>query len=142
VYSLGFSTGVLHYVVFMIVCGYAFVLMFSVNHLTEETAFPDEGLPVESRDWAALQVMTSSNFANDSAFWTFLSGGLNFQIEHHLFPGVNHMHLRNISPIVKQACKEFGVPYYSFPTFAAAVYSYYAHLKNLGNLTTKGNKVL
>ena len=117
----------------MIVCGHAFVLMFSVNHLTEDIVFPDKQLSVESRDWAALQVMTSSNFANDSAFWTFLSGGLNFQIEHHLFPGVNHMHLRSISPIVQQTCKEFGVPYHSFPTFATAVYSYYTHLKNLGN---------
>jgi fatty acid desaturase/predicted heme/steroid binding protein len=133
VYSLGLAKGFLHFVVFMVVCGYAFVLMFSVNHLTEDTAFPDDGLPVESRDWAALQVMTSSNFANDSFFWTLVSGGLNFQIEHHLFPGINHVHLRGISPIVKQTCKEFGVPYHSFPTFSTAVYSYYAHLKNLGN---------
>jgi linoleoyl-CoA desaturase len=133
VYMHGLSQGFLHCVTFMVVCGYAFVLMFSVNHLTEDTTFPDGGMPVESRDWAALQVMTSSNFANDSTFWTCVSGGLNFQIEHHLFPGINHVHLRSISPIVKQTCQEFGVPYQSFPTFGSAVYSYYAHLKNLGN---------
>jgi len=132
VYTLGVAAGFLHFAAFMVVCGYAFVLMFSVNHLTEDTTFPDGEVPLESRDWAALQVMTSSNFANDSAFWTMASGGLNFQIEHHLFPGVNHMHLRGISPIVKQTCKEFGVPYHSFPTFWSAVYSYYTHLKNLG----------
>jgi len=127
------SFGALLFVAFMISTGYVFVLMFGVNHLTEDCSFPDGNLAVDKRDWAVLQVMTSSNFANDSFFWTFISGGLNYQIEHHLFPGMNHTHLSSISPIVRQTCKEFGVPYQSFPTFWSAVYSYYAHLKNLGN---------
>jgi len=131
-YCLGLGKGLLNFVIFMIVMGYAFVLMFSVNHLTEDSTFPDGRTPVDSRDWAALQVMTSSNFANDSVFWTAVSGGLNFQIEHHLFPGLNHTHLPKISPIVRQTCKEFGIPYQSFPSFWSAVYSYYSHLKNLG----------
>jgi len=130
-YSLGI-TGLLHFLLFMVVTSYSFVLMFSVNHLTEDTSFPDSSLSAESRDWAVLQAMTSSNFANDSTFWTIVSGGLNFQIEHHLFPGINHTHLPGISPIVKQTCKEFGVPYHSIPTFSGAVYSYYSHVKKMG----------
>jgi fatty acid desaturase len=132
-YLHGLSLGSLLFVTFMISTGYVFVLMFGVNHLTEDCAFPDGTLAFDKRDWAALQVMTSSNFAIDSWFWTFVSGGLNFQIEHHLFPGLNHTHLPSISPIVRQTCKEFGVPYQSFPSFWAAVYSYYSHLKNLGD---------
>lgn len=132
--------GLFLFVVFMVATGYVFVLMFGVNHLTEDCAFPDNNLAVDKRDWAVLQVMTSSNFANDSSFWTFISGGLNFQIEHHLFPGMNHTFLPLISPIVRQTCKEFGVPYQSFPSFWSAVYSYYAHLKNLGNPKTNLKK--
>lgn len=132
--------GILLFVTFMVATGYVFVLMFSVNHLTEECTFPDGELAYDKRDWAVLQVMTATNFANDSRFWTLVSGGLNFQIEHHLFPGINHVHLPKISPIVRQTCKEFGVPYNSFPSFWAAVYSYYAHLKNLGNPTPEEAK--
>jgi len=132
--------GLLLFVTFMIITGYVFVLMFGVNHLTEDCSFPDGTLAVDKRDWAVLQVMTSSNFANNSRFWTFISGGLNYQIEHHLFPGMNHTHLSSISPIVRQTCQEFGVPYQSFPTFWAALYSYYAHLKNLGNPNSNGKK--
>jgi len=117
---------------FMVVSGYVFVLMFSVNHLTENTAFPDDTYPFNSREWAILQVLTSSNFAIDSIFWTIVSGGLNFQIEHHLFPGVNHFHLAKISPIVQQTCKEFGIPYQLFPSFSSALGSYYSHLRNMG----------
>jgi len=127
------ASGALLFVTFMIATGYVFVLMFGVNHLTEECTFPDGNLAFDKRDWAVLQVMTASNFANDSFFWTSISGGLNFQIEHHLFPGLNHTHLSSISPIVRQTCKEFGVPYQSFPSFWAAIYSYYSHLKSMGN---------
>lgn len=129
-------TGALLFITFMISTGYVFVLMFGVNHLTEESIFPDGNLPVDKRDWAVLQVMTASNFAIDSPFWTSISGGLNYQIEHHLFPGMNHTHLPKISPIVRQTCKEFGVPYQAFPSFWSAIYSYYTHLKKLGNPTT------
>jgi len=130
--SLGIWTGLLHIFIFATVVSYELVLMFAVNHLTVDANFPNDQTPVDARDWAALQVTTSSNFATDSSFWTVISGGLNFQIEHHLFPGVNHVHLRAISPIVKDACKEFGVPYHSAPTFSSALYSYYSHVKNMG----------
>jgi linoleoyl-CoA desaturase len=132
--------GALLFVTFTVATGYVFVLMFGVNHLTEECTFPDDNLAVDKRDWAVLQVMTASNFATDSFFWTCISGGLNFQIEHHLFPGMNHTHLPSISPIVRQTCKEFGVPYKNFPSFWAAIYSYYSHLKTLGNPSLQKNK--
>jgi len=107
------------------------VLMFSVNHLTEPADFPDE--LTNERDWAKLQVLTSTNFGINSSLWTLLSGGLNYQIEHHLFPGVCHMYLPLIHPIVKKTCEEFKIPYSAFPSYFDALYSHYAHLRELGN---------
>jgi fatty acid desaturase len=64
-------------------------------------------------------VRTSNNFCTDSALWTLLSNGLNFQIEHHLFPGINHEHLWRIAPTVQAACAAAGVEYKSFGSFRA-----------------------
>ncbi len=80
--------------VFVWTNGTLFILNFAVNHLLEENIFPDE-LTVE-RDWAKLQVLTSSNYATNSIFWTLFSGGLNHQIEHH----VSVLHLYNHYPAV------------------------------------------
>jgi len=61
------------------------------------------------------------------------SGGLNFQIEHHLFPSVCHMYLPIIAPVVKQTCEEFNVPYNCYAGYSDALLSYQKHLKSLGN---------
>lgn len=63
------------------------------------------------KSWAVRQVESSTNWANGSTFWTYFSNHLNYQIEHHLFPGVNHGHMHLIAPIVRQTCEEFGVKY-------------------------------
>jgi linoleoyl-CoA desaturase len=70
--------------------------------------------------WARKQVISSCNWASGSVFWNFMSGGLNHQIEHHLFPSMNIYNYPLISPVVKNTCKEFGLSYISFPTFADA----------------------
>jgi fatty acid desaturase len=57
------------------------------------------------------QVLTAQDFAHDSLFWWVFSGGLNYQIEHHLFPGVNHEHLPHIKPIVTRLCKKVRCDY-------------------------------
>jgi len=59
-------------------------------------------------------------------------GGLNFQIEHHLFPRVSHVHYPALSPIVQQTCREFNVPYITYPTFGKAVLSHLRHLRDMG----------
>jgi len=112
------------------VTSYYTVLMFAVNHLTDVSEFPNKTW--ETRDWAKLQVLTSTNFANDSTLWTWLSGGLNFQIEHHLFPSICHVYLPEIAPIVKKTCEEFNVHYVIFPSYFDALRGHYKHLKQLG----------
>lgn len=100
--------------------GFLFSVFTQVNHLNEASLEVDpanrKSLAVHS--WAASQVVTSNNFAANNHMWDILSIGLNFQIEHHLFPGLNHCHLRLIAPVVQQTCKEYGVMYKSYGTFS------------------------
>jgi len=63
-----------------------------------------------SRDWLKIQIHNSSNFVNENLLWTFLFGGINYQIEHHLFPSVSHIHYPAIAPIVKKYCEENNIP--------------------------------
>jgi len=121
------------------VTSYMLVLMFSVNHLSGVSIFPDDNTP--NRDWARLQVETSSNFGVGSAFWTWMSGGLNYQIEHHLFPYVCHVYLPEISPIVQQTCGEYKIPYHSFASYTDAFNYFYQTLKQLGKSDSFGNKI-
>jgi len=116
---------------FSAMTSYNFVAMFSVNHLTENAFYPSDN--IVNRDWAQLQVLTTSNFAVGSALWTWLSGGLNYQIEHHLFPYICHVYLPEISPIIQQTLQEYNLPYTNFPTFVDAFTSHYQHLKGLSN---------
>ena len=67
--------------------------------------------------WAIHQLYTTTNFANNSRLFSWYVGGLNFQVEHHLFPGVCHVHYRKISKIVRDTAKEFNLPYNAEPTF-------------------------
>jgi len=113
--------------------GYWGSLMFAVGHLTEDTAWPiTQGTNELDEDFAIAQVITSTGFAHDSPFWTFMSGGLNYQTEHHLFPSVCHVHYPNIAPIVKQACAEYGIPYHCYPTFWSAVRAHLLHIYRMG----------
>jgi linoleoyl-CoA desaturase len=82
--------------------------------------------------WAIHQMYTTTNFANNSRFFSWYVGGLNFQIEHHLFPHVCHVHYRKISSIVKQTALEFSIPYNSEPTFFHALLGHARLLKQLG----------
>lgn len=105
-------------------------LVFQLAHVVEGTAFPlpDEGGHIEEA-WAAHQMRTTANFATNSWIAAFFLGGLNRQIEHHLFPKVCHIHYGRISGIVKQTAAEFDLPYIENKTFFAALVSHYRLLK-------------
>jgi len=130
VYLHGIVQGIILSSILFAVNSYVFCLLFAVNHLTDESIFPSNS-DVE-KDWAKLQVMTSTNFSPNSLLTLWISGGLNYQIEHHLFPYLGHLHLPKISAIVKQTCKQYDVPYYSFPTYYDAISSYFQHLQRMG----------
>eukprot|EP00050_Salpingoeca_kvevrii_P005764 m.285516 g.285516 ORF g.285516 m.285516 type:complete len:450 (+) comp11390_c0_seq1:37-1386(+) len=108
--------------VFSSVC---FMASSQVNHLTPEN------IDVASDDYYKHQVLTSHCFAPNSFLVYLFTGGLNFQIEHHLFPCINHTHLSKIHPIVKAVCQKHGVFYHESATFTEALTKYVRHLRLL-----------
>mmetsp|Transcript_43563 Transcript_43563/g.60485 ORF Transcript_43563/g.60485 Transcript_43563/m.60485 type:complete len:273 (-) Transcript_43563:67-885(-) len=117
---------------YMAVFSYAYSLFFAVNHWTEEARQSDNS-NISNCNWGVLQVENSSNFAIDSKFWTHISGGLNYQIEHHLFPSMAHTRLNEIGDLVQEECKKHNIRYYNFGSFWTAMKSHYNHLKKLGH---------
>ena len=119
---------IMHYI-----AGFLLAIIFQPAHVTEGTSYP---LPDENNtlrnSWAAHQLLTTINFGNTSRWFTWYVGGLNFQIEHHLFPNICHVHYRSIADIVKRTALEFGLPYRSIPTFASAIIGHGKLLKQLG----------
>ena len=119
--------------VMQFISGLILALVFQPAHVIEETDFymADESGSIEN-SWAIHQLRTTSNFANGSTWFSWYVGGLNYQIEHHLFPYICHVHYKDISKIVKQTAKEFDVPYYHHKTFYHAVKSHFSLLHQLG----------
>lgn len=108
-------------------------LVFQLAHVVEGTEFP---VPNETGNmeeaWAEHQMRTTANFATNCPVSAFFFGGLNQQIEHHLFPKICHTHYRKIGAIVKQTALEFNIPYTENPTFFTALRSHYRMLKKFG----------
>lgn len=98
-YLHGTFYGLLCMAVTFCTASYAFALQFVVTHLADDVAFPEESN--QDNDWAKCQVFGSSNYSTANPLATWFSGGLNFQIEHHLFPTIAHTRLPEIAPIVK-----------------------------------------
>ncbi|MBL7816684.1 MAG: acyl-CoA desaturase [Saprospiraceae bacterium] len=130
---VGFVPTLIGFGVFVTVTGFVISIIFQLAHTVEHTDFP---IPAEDgkieNEWAIHQVQTTANFATRNKLVTWFCGGLNFQIEHHLFPKVSHIHYPAISRIVREACQEYGIQYIEFPRVTSAVASHYRLLRNLG----------
>lgn len=115
------------------ICGLFLALIFQPAHVIEDTVFisADDDGSVEN-SWAIHQLRTTCNFAHGSRIFSWFVGGLNYQIEHHLFPNICHVHYRKISKIVKETAKEFNLPYHQHKTFFGAVKSHFILLYRLG----------
>jgi linoleoyl-CoA desaturase len=118
--------------IFHATLGLALAFVFNLAHTMEGAQFPvpDPG-PCIDDEWAAHQLRTTVNFAPDNAALTWFAGGLNFQVEHHLFPQVSHTHYPALSRIVSRTAREFGLPYISYPTYGSAVKSHWRMLRML-----------
>ncbi|MGB0525825.1 MAG: fatty acid desaturase family protein, partial [Flammeovirgaceae bacterium] len=120
-------------------------LVFQLAHVVEGPEFPEPNEAGNIEEvWAIHQMRTTANFAMNSWLANFICGGLNMQIEHHLFPLVCHTHYRQISKIVKATAHEFGVPYHENKTFLGATMSHIRMLKKFGReaLVENQNKKL
>jgi linoleoyl-CoA desaturase len=107
--------------------------IFQMAHVVEgaQQPLPDEHGVIHN-EWETHQLLTTSDFARNNLFLNWYVGGLNFQIEHHLFPNTCHLHYRKIAPIVQQVASEYGIPYNLKPTFTIAFLSHAKRLKDLG----------
>ncbi len=117
--------------------GIVLSVVFQLAHCVEEADFPmpDEVDNRIENEWAIHQVQTTVDFARRSRLVNWYTGGLNYQIEHHLFPQICHLHYPALSKIVEETSNEFGVRYEAHQTFGAAVASHYRLLKTLGQPT-------
>ena len=109
-------------------------LVFQLAHAVEETDFPEPD-PNGSMEetWAVHQMHTTANFSMKSKIAAFFCGGLNFQIEHHLFANICHIHYPQLSKIVQRVANRHGIPYHINETFFDALTSHYRILKKMGS---------
>ncbi len=131
-----------YYGVAGLVAGMALSVVFQVAHCVEEAEFP---LPREEtgrveQAWAIHQAETTVDFARRSRVVAWLTGGLNFQIEHHLFPEVCHVNYPAISKLVEETCREFGIKYSEHRSFRAGLASHFRWLRRMGTPTTKSGE--
>lgn len=126
---------VLGFLLMHAVSGFILTLVFQLAHAVEGTThpMPNEAGIIEN-NWAIHQMNTTVNFSRKNKLLSWFVGGLNFQVEHHLFPRVCHVHYPKISDIVKATAEEFGIPYLENHTVASALSAHFKLLKNFGTV--------
>lgn len=108
--------------------GFAVQATFALSHQNALAMNLDGRLSPQKGDWGALQVETTVDFQHGHWLPTTFLGGLGYQTEHHLFPTLSYSRLKEIAPIVRQTCAEFGLPYFYEPT---ALHALLAHARFL-----------
>ena len=121
-YLLGFS-----------ILGLFMVVIFQLAHVTGIQALPNR--PRNEDDWILKQVSTTADFSVKNHFLTWCTGGLNFQVEHHLFPLMGHINYPIVQPIVKRYCLKNGLPYLAQSSLYSAIKGHQRHLVNLGQVS-------
>lgn len=119
------------------IVGVVLSIVFQLAHCVEEADFPIPDIETNKMEtnWMVHQVLTTVDFARRSKLMCWLLGGLNFQVEHHLFPKICHVHYPEISKIVEATCREFGVRYNEHKTLWSGLVSHYRWLRRMGQPT-------
>jgi linoleoyl-CoA desaturase len=122
------------YLLMHFICGVILGAIFQPAHIvpTSDFPLPDASGNIDA-DWAVSQLCNTSNFAPGARLFSWYVGGLNYQVEHHLFPNICHVHYRKISAIVEATAKEYNLPYYSLKTWGNAISLHNKMLYNLGH---------
>jgi linoleoyl-CoA desaturase len=112
VLNLSFLSVFLGFLLMHYIAGFILAIIFQPAHVVEGTEYPvaDENLNLEN-NWAIHQLHTTTNFGQKHKLFSWYVGGLNYQVEHHLFPNICHVHYRKLSEIVAQTATEFGLQY-------------------------------
>lgn len=119
---------VMHYT-----AGIILSFVFQLAHIvpSAETPVPDKEGNME-HTWAVHQLYTTANFAPNNWFINFYTGGLNHQVEHHIFPHISHIHYKKIAAIVKKTTEEFNLPYNEYKTTRRALLEHFKQISELG----------
>jgi linoleoyl-CoA desaturase len=123
------------YLTLHLIAGFILSIIFQTAHVMPDCDSPKvnkEGT-IEN-NWAIHQLQTTSNYAPNSKFFSWFVGGLNFQVEHHLFPTICHVHYKSLSKIVQEKAKKYNLPYYSQHSFLDALRQHKDMLKKLGRV--------
>lgn len=112
-----------------------FTINSSVNHIQKDS------IKGQNKNWYIHQVTTANNFGSHYPHY-YTSIGLNYQIEHHLFPTINHCHLRDIQPIVKSLCDKHGIPYHHTGGYKEALIGVYEHMREMGKKPVGAEEVV
>lgn len=134
IYCLGWLPWLTGFLIVHITMGLTMSVIFQLAHVVEKTSFyaaSDKQKVIESA-WAEHEVRTTTDFAPKNKLLSWFIGGLNFQVEHHLFPTISHIHYPALCKIVEEQCRKFSLPYHTFPTMSAAVVSHIRLMKKLG----------
>lgn len=131
---VGWKLWLLYFVCLHIGLGFTLSIVFQLAHVVEETSFEfvDGNDKQIENEWAVHQVKTTANFSGGNKIISWFAGGLNYQVEHHLFPRISHIHYPALSKFVKAECQAFKLPYNSIPTMSAAIVSHFRFIKLMG----------
>ncbi len=135
IFNIPFSEMLWGYLLMQFISGIVLTVIFQLAHTVEGTShpLPNEDYTIEN-NWAVHQLNTTVNFSRKNKWLSWYLGGLNFQVEHHLFPTICHIHYPAISEIVKSTAEEFGIPYLENPTFLVALKSHIKAVISFGKL--------
>lgn len=140
VVAIGLPIVLAHYSVVEVLTGFFLMqfvasiilsFVFQMAHIVEGAEQYCEA-PEMSVEWHVHQLYTTSDFARNSPILSWYVGGLNYQIEHHLFPSICHVHYKALAPIVQRVAEQYGIPYNLKKGFATALSSHVRRLKELG----------
>ena len=131
---VGWQAWLVGYLIVNMTMGLTLSIVFQLAHVVEATSFEkaEQNAKVIDSEWAVHEIKTTANFAMKSNVISWFVGGLNFQVEHHLFPRISHIHYPALSKIVRAECKRFGLPYHHYQTMGSAIASHVRVMKALG----------
>lgn len=132
--AVGWVNWIIGFLTMSLFAGFVLSIVFQLAHTVEHTEFPVASIDTNKMpdEFAAHQIKTTANFATKNKLVSWLVGGLNFQIEHHLFPKISHVHYPAISEIVRNVCREYQLQYIEYPTMRRAVVAHVRFLRQMG----------
>src|SRR5690606_18263790 len=130
---VGVVPALVGFLIASVVCGICLATVFQLAHVVDKTEFKTIGNHRVEEEWMIHQLQSTANFATNSKLLVWLLGGLNFQVEHHLFPKVSHIHYPQLNKILKSTCLEFNVKYNEYRTFFSALHSHIRVIKMMAH---------